>query len=199
MRSSKSPEEFFDRMNKKPAVQKILDNLESYTVEELQNIHGQPLWIRNVLALKRSRIDQNIKYEKENFAATPWTDLIKIEVRDENNPAHKFQVRRWIGEEWFMPCGRTGSMQVQIKYNDCLIADSAKFEVKISSSRGKLNTKDWSFFIQNTEAVGMMTKREYNVFVSNKLSSLADHEINTPDDIGATKEQQGLFRIIRHD
>lgn len=198
MRTDKSPEEFFDRMKQKPALQKILSELESYTVQELENIKGQPLWIRKVLVTKRTRIDQGIKYENENFAATALNDLIKIEVRPENNPTHKFQVRKWIGLDWFMPCGISGSMKIEIKYNDCLMLDSTKFEVSISSSKGKLNIEDWNFLMQNTDEVGMMTRQEFTEFVSNKLAPLADHE-TTLSGNNRESDDRGLFKIIRHD
>jgi len=198
MRTDKSPEEFFDRMKKKPALQKILDEFESYTVQELENIKGQPLWIRNVLATKRKRLDQGVKYTKENYAAIALEDLVKIEVRPENNPTHKFQVRQWIGPDWFMPCGISGSMKIEIKYNDCLMLDSTKFEVSISSSKGKLNIEDWSFLMQNTNEVGMMTRQEFTEFVSNKLAPLADHK-TTLSGNNRESDDRGLFKIIRHD
>jgi len=127
MRTDKSPEEFFDRMKQKPALQKILSELESYTVEELENIKGQPLWIRKVLVIKRKQVDQDIVYNN-----IPWDELIKIEVRPENNPTHKFQIRRWIGPDWFMPCGISGSMKIEIKPNDYLMINSTTFEASIS-------------------------------------------------------------------
>ena len=65
MRSTKSPEEFFNRMKKKPALQKILDNLNSYSEEELANIKGQPKWIREQLVMRRSgEIDIRTETEK---------------------------------------------------------------------------------------------------------------------------------------
>lgn len=192
MRTDKSPEEFFDRMKQKPALQKILSELESYTVQELENIKGQPLWIRKVLVIKRKQVDQDIVYNN-----IPWDKLIKIEVRPENNPTHKFQIRRWIGPDWFMPCGISGSMKIEIKPNDYLMINSTTFEASISSSKGKLNIEDWSCLMQNTEVVGMMTRQEFTEFVSNKLAPLSSHEtvvsgIRQSDD-------RGLFKIIRHD
>ncbi len=198
MRTDKSPEEFFDRMKKKPALQKILNGLESYTVQELENIKGQPLWIRNVLATKRKRIDQGVKYTKENYAAIALDELVKIEIRPENDPTYKFQVRRWIGSDWFMSCGRTGSMKIEIKPNDYLIVNSKTFEASISSSKGKLNIEDWNFLMQNTETVGMMTRQEFTEFVSKKLVPFADHETALSGNVKQS-DDRGLFKIIRHD
>ena len=192
MRTDKSPEEFFDRMNKKPALQKIFDELESYTPEELENIKGQPLWIRKVLVIKRKQVDQDIKHD-----SIPWDEIIKIEVRPENDPTHKFQVRRWIGQDWFMSCGISGSMKIEIKPNDYLMINSTTFEASISSSKGKLNIADWQFLMQNTNEVGMMTRQEFTEFVSNKLAPLSSHE--TVVSGVKQSDDRGLFRIIRHD
>lgn len=192
MRTGKSPEEFFDRIKKKPALQKILDKLESYTPEELENIKGQPLWIRKVLVIKRKQVDQDIKHD-----SIPWDEIIKIEVRPENDPTYKFQVRRWIGPDWFMSCGITGSMKIEIKPNDYLMINSTTFEASISSSKGKLNIADWQFLMQNTNEVGMMTRQEFTEFVSNKLAPLSSHE--TVVSGVKQSDDRGLFRIIRHD
>jgi len=191
LRTDKSPEEFFDRTKKKPALQKILDELESYTPEELENIKGQPLWIRKVLVIKRKQVDQDIKHD-----SIPWDEIIKIEVRPENDPTHKFQVRRWIGPDWFMSCGITGSMKIEIKPNDYLIINSTTFEASISSSKGKLNIADWQFLMQNTNEVGMMTRQEFTEFVSNKLAPLSSHE--TVVSGVKQSDDRGLFKIIRH-
>lgn len=51
MRSSKSKDEFFRKMNKKPAQQEVLDNIADYSIEELENLRGNvfPKWVRQAL------------------------------------------------------------------------------------------------------------------------------------------------------
>lgn len=46
---------FFDKMKKKPDVQHVLDNLDDYTVEQINNLTGShfPQWIRDVLVRKK--------------------------------------------------------------------------------------------------------------------------------------------------
>ena len=119
-------------------------------------------------------------------------------MREENNPARKLQVRQWIGLDWFMPCGITGSMKIEIKPNDHLIVNSATFEASISSSKGKLNIEDWNFLMQNTNEVGMMTRQEFTEFVSNKLAPSADHETAFSGN-AKQSDDRGLFKIIRND
>jgi len=51
MRSSKSKDEFFRKMKKKPAQQEVLDNIADYSIEELENLRGNvfPKWVRQAL------------------------------------------------------------------------------------------------------------------------------------------------------
>lgn len=51
MRSSKSKDEFFRKMNKKPAQQEVLDNISNYSIEQLENLRGNvfPKWVRQAL------------------------------------------------------------------------------------------------------------------------------------------------------
>lgn len=80
MRSSiYSQTEFFKRMKKKPALQKILDNLEDMDVEEIEQC-SQPLWIREELKkLKES--------ERPEGYLTPEeiADLMMQSGKDEKN------------------------------------------------------------------------------------------------------------------
>lgn len=85
MRSyNKSPEEFFNKMKKKPALQKILDNLNSYSEEELANIKGQPKWIREQL-VKRRKGEVDTRTEAEKRAeAERIADLMIERMNDVN-------------------------------------------------------------------------------------------------------------------
>lgn len=57
MRSYKSPENFFSKMKKKPAVQKVIDNIDDYSIEDLENLKGNqfPKWVRKVLVKYKNR------------------------------------------------------------------------------------------------------------------------------------------------
>lgn len=51
MRSSKSKDEFFRKMKKKPAQQEVMDNISDYTIEDIENLRGGPFpkWVRQAL------------------------------------------------------------------------------------------------------------------------------------------------------
>jgi hypothetical protein len=46
---------FFDKMKKKPAVQAVLDNLDDYSIADIENLKGShfPQWIRDALVRKK--------------------------------------------------------------------------------------------------------------------------------------------------
>lgn len=48
---------FFNKMKKKPDVQAVIDNLDSYTVEQIANLSGShfPQWIRDALVRKKEK------------------------------------------------------------------------------------------------------------------------------------------------
>lgn len=70
MRSDKSPENFFSKMKKKPAVQKVIDNIDDYSIEELENLKGSqfPKWIRKVLIKYKHRNGKTSEEMATNFA-----------------------------------------------------------------------------------------------------------------------------------
>lgn len=57
MRSFYNPDKFFKKMKKKPAVQKVLDNIEDYSSEQIENMSGPhfPLWIKEQLVELKKR------------------------------------------------------------------------------------------------------------------------------------------------
>jgi len=75
MRSYKSPENYFKKMKKKPAVQAVIDNIDDYSIEDLENLKGNqfPKWVRKVLVKYKNRDgltaeDMAIKFANEMTA-----------------------------------------------------------------------------------------------------------------------------------
>ena len=71
MRSYKSPENFFSKMKKKPAVQKVIDNIDDYSIEDIENLKGNqfPKWVRKVLVKYKHRDGKTSEEMAANFAA----------------------------------------------------------------------------------------------------------------------------------
>lgn len=57
MRSFRSPEQFFAKMKKKPAVQAVIDDIDNYSIEDIENLKGNqfPKWVRKVLVKYKNR------------------------------------------------------------------------------------------------------------------------------------------------
>lgn len=168
MRSGLSQLEFFNKMKKKPALQAILDNFDNHTADELRDIKGQPLWIRNVLVDLKTR-----NFNGEIQTATMNAEKNANEMMKSLSfiPHTKFEIREWFGNDWFMPCGITGGMSVEVLYGDFLIIyDHSIHKVGISCSIGHLEDYAWAKVINNTRPIGMMSKLEYSRFISDKLN-----------------------------
>ena len=78
MRSYLSTSKFFQKMKKKPALQAVLDNIESYTEEDIDNLTGShfPMWIKDELKNIVKRGGTNPEDEAERIAR------MMIEARD---------------------------------------------------------------------------------------------------------------------
>ena len=63
---------FFNKMKKKQAVQDVLDNLDSYSIEQIANLTGShfPQWIRDALIRKKEGMTKgDIEARVEAIAA----------------------------------------------------------------------------------------------------------------------------------
>ena len=75
-------------MKKKPAQQKVLDNLGDYTMEDIENLRGNqfPKWVRGALAeLKQRELEIEARGGKtpEQVAAELAAQMIKLSLEDE--------------------------------------------------------------------------------------------------------------------
>jgi hypothetical protein len=71
MRSTKNPDIYFSKSKKKPAVQKIIDNIDDYTIEDLENLKGTqfPKWVREELVNYKNRNGLTSQSIAEKIAA----------------------------------------------------------------------------------------------------------------------------------
>lgn len=55
MRSYLNKDKFFDKMKKKPAVQEVLDNIDKYSIVEIEQLNSShfPQWVRDALVRKK--------------------------------------------------------------------------------------------------------------------------------------------------
>ena len=71
MRSYMNPDKFFKKMKKKPAQQEVIDNLENYTEEDINNLSGShfPQWIKEQLLELKKRNGTYAEDEATRIAA----------------------------------------------------------------------------------------------------------------------------------
>lgn len=71
MRSFYNQDKFFRKMKKKPAVQEVLDNIQNYSNEQIENLSGThfPAWIKEQLLELKKRNGKSAEDEAERIAA----------------------------------------------------------------------------------------------------------------------------------
>ncbi len=71
MRSYMNPDKFFKKMKKKPAQQEVIDNIENYTEEQINNLSGShfPQWIKEQLIELKKRNGTYAEDEATRIAA----------------------------------------------------------------------------------------------------------------------------------
>lgn len=187
MRTDKSPEDFFHKMKKKPALQKILDNIDSYTDTELENMPGQPLWIRKQLVKYRNRGGSTAQMTAEQIA-----DQMMLSSPSPTNPT-LYDVYEWTGSTWKMPCGRFTRVTIDVEPGDLLMYfnKSGFHHVFLSSAQGTLTDQQWNFFCSQARFVDKMHRTQYSKAISDRNSVKNPVSLNQPDN-------SGWFRIQRH-
>lgn len=71
MRSFYNPDKFFQKMKKKPELQKVLDNIDSYSAEDIDNLSGPhfPQWIKDQLKNLQTRSGRTAEEVASEIAA----------------------------------------------------------------------------------------------------------------------------------
>jgi hypothetical protein len=71
MRSYMNPDKFFKKMKKKPDQQEVIDNIENYTEEQINNLSGShfPQWIKEQLIELKKRNGTYAEDEATRIAA----------------------------------------------------------------------------------------------------------------------------------
>lgn len=165
---------FFQKMKKKPALQAILDNLSTYTVEDLKSLPDQPLWIREALVKLHSRGGVTSEAEAERIA-----DLMQAASAPEA-PDPPREVRVWQAADAFLGGGLHGSFAFEVQTNDIMLLlpprrdvsngrASTHYEVKVAYTVIKLDASQWTMLLANSALVGMMTTDAYNREVQRRL------------------------------
>lgn len=178
-----SKADFFRRMKKKAPLQTILDNLESYTPEQLADSSiGQPLWIRELLVEFRQH-DGMTKAEHDqkraDKAAQEIADLMDVPLNydpREMADTELFETRRWtaplqyIGDRFKMEIKTGDVFQIYLETN----------QIRLGSSLVSLNSQEMDALSYNSELVGHLNRKEFytlNQGVWNKMNGIVNDPI----------------------
>jgi hypothetical protein len=165
---------FFQRMKKKPALQAILDNLSAYTVEDLNSLPDQPLWIREALVKLHSRGGRTSAEVAEQIA-----DAMQA-ASAPTVPSPSREVREWRGADTFLGGGLSGDFAFEIQQGDLILLlpprmdvregrTAVHYEAKVAYSVIKLDASQWPVLLSNSTLVGTMTVEQYNREVQRRL------------------------------
>lgn len=143
-----SEDDFFIKMKKKPALQAILDNLDSYSVEQLENISGQPLWIRKQLVKIKSGTDITSRRETAAAAALKMVSNQKILFPD------KLEIRQWQGPTGWLKSNR---FELEVKQGDLFLVLREGLVLWGHSAVKPI----WGDFLSHTQSLGFSSKQEY--------------------------------------
>ena len=87
MRSYHNPDKFFMKMKKKPAVQAVMDNIDDYTEEQINELRGShfPLWIREELVKYKMRNGKDAESTAHEIAAMMNRAAALERIKNESN------------------------------------------------------------------------------------------------------------------
>lgn len=194
MRSYKNTTKFFIEMNKKPALQAILDNLDKYSIEQLESLPGQPAWIRKELI----KLKQNDGDDSDQIAEMFAQQMIQASALEQEEKIH--MIRQWTGSNWWLPIGK-GRMLIEVNPGDLFIVlDVEKRMVKMTSSVANLTEVDWKLFLSNTKMLNPMTKKQFSEYCAeelNKKHNKTTSSVFTQTQLSTVKQPDQSFRIIR--
>ncbi len=152
-------DEFFTKMKKKPALQQILDTIEEYSVEQLETIPGQPLWIRKQLVKIRTGEDFDSKKAAAALAAQQMITSAPTLFPDQ------LELRVWNGMQGWLTTQR--SVQLEIHEGDLFLV----LQEGLALWGHSAVKPTWSEFISRTTPLRFVTKAEYLDIYMNHLAT----------------------------
>jgi len=150
------PDEFLLRMKKKPALQAIIDNLDSYTSDQLQNISGQPLWIRDALVKLKARGGLGQK------------DYIMANTHFGHNPYdnNSYEVREWFAMEQFFALGKT-NVETALEPGQLIMLKPHNV-VRLDFIEHTVSQKVYDAIVNGSRYIDTMTLTQYRAAIQDR-------------------------------
>jgi hypothetical protein len=144
-------------MKKKPDLQKIFDDVDNMTDEEIDNC-DQPKWIKKQLKnLKRSKASQPIAENLANMMQQKQKQKQKVNTKTVDH-----EVRKYTGHTQFIACNTS---QIEITTGDVfLILNFDKRDIKMDTAIVGVSVSSWNNLLTRSEIVGCMTVGDFNLY-----------------------------------
>ena len=115
MRSYLNKDKFFDKMKKKPAVQEVLDNIDKYSVEDIESLNSShfPQWVRDALVRKKQGQAQgDIEARAFEIAQrmNAASGIQQAPVYEIEQPEPQFAGRKFTAADFAGPKEKTGTV-----------------------------------------------------------------------------------------
>ena len=190
MRSYLQKSEFFKKMKKKPALQNIIDNIDHYGLEDLENV-DQPLWIREELKNYKNRNKSYITDKVENIAQ----QMAPIENQGLEKPITYLSVYECKNEIWVSTLrNNEKSIDLEINcYDTVCISNKKTLEIKTGAVYRNLTYNSWVMLFNNCVYIKDMTIKEYTEY--EHYRRLKKHGLTSDE---TNNDDRGLFLIQRH-
>jgi len=153
-------------MKKKPALQTILDNLDDYSVEQLETIPGQPLWIRQQLV--KIKTHTHVDDRRAQAAASALTmEHPQLLFPDQ------MEIRVWVGSTQWV---ETKGLQLEINPGDLfLLLDPSQSLVLVDHSAVRI--AHWDAFLSQSQSKGLHSKQVYLSMCSERRNGSAPLDV----------------------
>lgn len=160
-RSHHNPGVFFRKMKKKPALQAIIDNLDSYTEDQLKVIQGQPLWIREQL-VKLKQNNGEFSRTPEEIADAMQAASLAVKVVEDEYEVRVMDIDVWVN---------TGphTMTTLVPAGDAiLVVDQTKIMHGYTDTRVDANS--YQQLVTGSKTQGDFTRSEYKQIYQRMVS-----------------------------
>ena len=172
----------FDHMlkvaKKKPELQKVIDNIESYTEEDINSL-SFPKWIRKHLLNCEENAEEKRNIELE---ATKMAALMPSISPNERYP--KYTAYKYNGSDEYI-----GDISKFLLEHGDLILDVGDGNIKVNANIVKIDNKGFTKLVKSCEIIGKYNIIEYNEMLFSHIEK--SHKLTTPS--GTDYSIAGIF------
>jgi hypothetical protein len=160
-----SQDAFFDKLPKTGKLAEVLENLHSFSEEEIKKLPFD-LWIRETLLKKLQGKDDVSVMAKAAEEAERMFDALK-KYHDE------LDVFQYTGPElWVKP---EHGLEISIEPND-LFAILETYRIRYTNTICHVSSTQWNTLVQNSKPIGKMTYRKYRILRQEYLEQKYKHQ-----------------------